>query len=566
MLKKFECEWNWPEMHLFKYFRLIALAKQHKSLVLFAALATLLSATLDALLIAFIKDIINRGFVEKNKQFLTLFPFYIIAFFFARALAGYGSEYLIKRSEYIVLGELREKFSEAVMKWPKRFFDQESLGEIQATFGARIQMVADGATRIPLCYIREVLLAILLVMIMFIESWQLSSIALIALPIVYGLYRYTANLLRAVSLKVQQDDGAMMQLSGQVFANTEMVQSFSALTFFQKKFVALIRSHLHSSIESAHYSALLSSSLYIVTSVPLSFMMWWLYHFGVMPSVGSVAAILISLMRIIHPLRLISELTHLFQKSLVAYDAYNRMMTVNMNMPCYQVTNQGLQASHICYQLGSEMILKDISLLFSKHEKVAIVGGSGAGKSTLLQILSCIYEPTHGNVNSDSLVSYVRQDSWIFTASVRENLIFDQCIDDTIIEGVFKDLDMLEWLQSLPKHLDTVIGQGQIMMSGGQMQRLCLARALLRSADYLLLDEITSALDRVTEKQVMKAILSNRQAVIVVTHRLNYLPDFDRIVYLEGGEVIASGHFNDLMNHSMPFQHFYHRLSGQSID
>ena len=467
------------------------------------------------------------------------------------------------RSEYFVLAELRNKFSHVLMRLPKAFFDHQPLGEIQSTFGSRIQMVAEGATRIPLCYLRELLLAILLVAIMFIESWQLSSIALIAMPIVYMLYRYTANLLRAVSGKVQKDDGDMMQLSGQVFANTEMIQSYKALEFFQNRFSALIESHQHSSISSAHYSALLSASLYVVTSVPLAFMMWWLYHYGVMPSVGSVAAILIALMRIIHPLRLISELTHLFQKSVVAHDAFDRMINVDLRLPERQSVEHGFEVEHVCYQVGSEMILKDVSLTFPEKEKVAIVGSSGAGKSTLLKIIASIYEPSFGCIKSNASVTYVRQESWLFTASVRENLMLGQDGQEAAIEEVLKNLDMLDWVKGLPDQLDTVIGQGELMMSGGQMQRLCLARAILKSSQYLLLDEITSALDRVTEKLVMNAILSSEKAVILVTHRLNYLSQFDRVIFMESGEVVATGHFDDLMNQSKAFKNFYHRLSTQ---
>jgi len=543
----------------------MAFSKKYRLLVLFAALATLLSAVLDALLIGFIKDIINRGFVEKNQKFLVFFPIYIFIFFFIRALTGYASEYLVKRSEYSVLQQLREQFSHFLMQLPKTFFDHRSLGDIQSSFSSRLQLVAEGATRIPLCYMREVLLAVLLVVIMFIESWQLSSIALVSMPIVYGLYRYTANLHRIVSAHVQKDEGAMMQLSGQVFANTEMIQSYGVVDFFQKKFSQLILSHQRSSLDSAHYAALLSSSLYIVTSIPLAFMMWWLYRFGVMPSVGSVAAILIALMRIIHPLRLISELTHLFQKSLVAHDFVQSMMQVSLPVIKHGSTDQpGLYAEHVCYQIGSEMIIKDICLHLLPNEKVAIIGSSGAGKSTLLQLLSCVYQPTFGQIKCGSKVAYVRQDSWLFSASVRENLLFDHHVNEQQLMSLLRDLDMFDWINGLPAGIDTVIGQGQLMMSGGQMQRLCLARALMRKAEYLLLDEITSALDRVTEKLVMDVILKSQCAAVLVTHRLNYLKDYDRVILMDSGQIIALGHFNELMANSAAFRNFYNRLSSQT--
>jgi ABC-type multidrug transport system fused ATPase/permease subunit len=102
------------------------------------------------------------------------------------------------------------------------------------------------------------------------------------------------------------------------------------------------------------------------------------------------------------------------------------------------------------------------------------------------------------------------------------------------------------------------------MMSGGQMQRLCLARALLRKAEYLLLDEITSALDRVTEKLVMDVILKSQCAAVLVTHRLNYLKDYDRVILMDSGQIIALGHFNELMANSAAFRNFYNRLSSQT--
>jgi len=335
--------------------------------------------------------------------------------------------------------------------------------------------------------------------------------------------------------------------------------------FFQKKFSQLILSHQRSSLDSAHYAALLSSSLYIVTSIPLAFMMWWLYRFGVMPSVGSVAAILIALMRIIHPLRLISELTHLFQKSLVAHDFVQSMMQVSLPVIKHGSTDQpGLYAEHVCYQIGSEMIIKDICLHLLPNEKVAIIGSSGAGKSTLLQLLSCVYQPTFGQIKCGSKVAYVRQDSWLFSASVRENLLFDHHVNEQQLMSLLRDLDMFDWINGLPAGIDTVIGQGQLMMSGGQMQRLCLARALMRKAEYLLLDEITSALDRVTEKLVMDVILKSQCAAVLVTHRLNYLKDYDRVILMDSGQIIALGHFNELMANSAAFRNFYNRLSSQT--
>ncbi len=549
-----------------KYFSLLGYARQHRTLMFLAGFATLCAALLDALLVNFVKDIINRGFVQKNTKFLTLFPIYILSFFFLRALAGYCSDYLMQKANFSVLRDLRLAFTKRILLLPQSFLDAQSLGRIQSSFSYRIEQIAKTSTHLALCYIREFFLAALLLLIMFIESWQLTLIALVALPVVYFSYKVTAKLLRKTNLRVQEQVGEMLHMSGQVFSNVGTIHSYDVKDFFSNRFTQVLDRNFHSELLSGHYTALLSASLYVVTAIPLALMMVWLFNFSTIPSVGSITALLIALMRIIQPLKIISELTGEFQKALVAQQEVQMYMNQQFNPVVQGVRGKEIKIENLRFALEGDEILRGLSYQFTAGHKVAIVGGSGAGKSSLLQILSGIYPPTSGSIQYPNSSAYVRQDSWIFSASIRENLVFDRSVSDADILDVLYELDLGELVENLPDGLATVIGQGELVLSGGQMQRLCLARALLLDVDWLILDEITSALDRVSEKIVMQRIFSEQRGAIVVTHRLNYLQDFDQVILLEDGHLIAAGKFDELMHDNQVFINFYNRVSKKSSD
>lgn len=212
---------------------------------------------------------------------------------------------------------------------------------------------------------------------------------------------------------------------------------------------------------------------------------------------------------------------------------------------------------------SSEDVLKNVSFEVPTGEKVGIVGHSGAGKSTLIGLLLGFYEPTSGHIlinNIDisskdpsfsrEVSSFVPQDTSLFNRTVRENIVYAR--PDVSEEGLtqaIKQARATEFIDKLPKGLDTLIGERGVKLSGGQRQRIAIARAIVKNSPLLLLDEATSALDSVSEQAIQKALheLMKNRTTIVIAHRLSTLKHLDNIIVLDKGEIAEQGTHEELV-------------------
>lgn len=205
------------------------------------------------------------------------------------------------------------------------------------------------------------------------------------------------------------------------------------------------------------------------------------------------------------------------------------------------------------YPDGEINILENLSITIKKGEAVAFIGASGAGKSTLADIILGLYKPERGHVLIDgrdiqemgdtisNIVSFVPQSIYLIDDTVRRNVAFgidDQDIDDTIVWRTLEQAKMEQMIRELPDGLDTVIGERGVRFSGGQMQRLAIARALYTEPEILVLDEATSALDNDTEKAVMEAIdeLQGEKTLIIIAHRLTTIQNCNKIYEISNGK------------------------------
>lgn len=212
---------------------------------------------------------------------------------------------------------------------------------------------------------------------------------------------------------------------------------------------------------------------------------------------------------------------------------------------------------------SSVLNLRDISLAFSKGERVALVGPSGAGKSTFIDLLIGLLKPTNGRVALNGLlpshaiqsgqitIGYVPQEVILISGTIRENLVFGfdtKSFSDNEYWKVLSDVGLHNWVHNLSLKLDAPLGEFNSRLSGGQRQRLGIARALLRRPDLLILDESTSALDSESEKMIVDLIMSLDRSVtlIVIAHRLSTVRQMDVLYYFDEGQIVASGTFDEL--------------------
>ena len=234
------------------------------------------------------------------------------------------------------------------------------------------------------------------------------------------------------------------------------------------------------------------------------------------------------------------------------------------------------------YAESNKETIKSISFKVKKGEKLAIVGPSGCGKSTLLKLMAGIYRPQKGkiyawgvdinewDINSlRSKIGLINQDVYLFSSNVVNNLVFDDSHNNSDINEALKSAQLLEFIDRLPKGLDTIIEENGGNVSGGEKQRIGLARALIKKSPLILLDEATSALDLNTEENINKYLLSlsNEYTVITVTHRLYSVKEYDRIIVIENGEIVEEGKHQELIDKSGLYRKmFYNDKKGDLND
>ena len=225
-------------------------------------------------------------------------------------------------------------------------------------------------------------------------------------------------------------------------------------------------------------------------------------------------------------------------------------------------------------QTVNRKTLRSVSLSIRKGEKVAFVGESGSGKSTLAKILIGLLKYEEGTVLLDEeplrtlsleslyeKVSYLSQDAPIFDGTIRENLIFDREVPEEDIRVSLEAAQLLPLLATLEQGLDTRVGEKGACLSGGEKQRLALARLMLDRSEIVVLDEATSALDNVTERAVMKNVLERvaHATVIAIAHRLSSISGFDRIYVFREGRIVGDGTFEELLADNSYFRELYRK-------
>ena len=218
------------------------------------------------------------------------------------------------------------------------------------------------------------------------------------------------------------------------------------------------------------------------------------------------------------------------------------------------------------YPTRKEFSLSKVSLKFKKGDFVGIIGETGSGKSTLINLLIGLLKPTEGKVEVDKFninsnifgwfkkIGYVPQSVYLTDDTIRKNIAFglkDEDIDNSLVQKAIDKSNLRNFVESLPDGLETIVGEKGIRISGGQQQRIGIARALYRDPEILILDEATSSLDQTTEKKIMESIkfLKRQKTLIVITHRLSTIEDCDKIFFINKGKIIKQGSPKEVLKH-----------------
>jgi len=291
-------------------------------------------------------------------------------------------------------------------------------------------------------------------------------------------------------------------------------------------------------------------------------------------SVGSVVALLILIDKAYSPIAIFNVLFVQSKLDKIAFRRYTDLL----DMPDDVLLNSGkivnkiegdICFKNVCFSYDGKNIFNDLSFNIPAGSSIALVGESGSGKSTIVKQLIGLLKPDAGCIYIDendlselnlnhfyNCISYNSQESPIFDGTVRENIIFDKDIADDTIIGVLQNVGLTSFYLTLPKGLDTQVGEKGVLLSGGERQRLTLARVFFGDAKIIIFDEATSALDNITEELVLKNVMLflKNKTIITIAHRLNTIRNVEIIYVFKEGKIVGEGDFKELLENNQYFK------------
>lgn len=554
------------------YGRLLKASSTYWQAFVCGIVGTIVLSLIDAGFAWLIKPIINQGFINRDAQFITWLPLGIVVIFLLRGLAGFASSYYIVRVARCVVRDFRQRIFAHLLKLPSRFYDTHSSGHILSTIVYNVEQVAEASSNALLILLRELALAVGLVIVMFCVSWRLSIFFLILGPILAWVIKITSKRMRKLSSNVQQAVGDVTHVAEEGIESYQVIRIYGGQQYETGKFNKATDLGRQRELKVAVTNSIGTSIVQVILSVPIAITLWFATspHLGI--SAGSFAAIVAALLQLLRPVRRLTLVNSSIQSGLAGaesiFDLLDKPVEVDSGSHAVSRVQGNIEIDQVSFRYNDDEdkpTLDDIRFDIAPGQVVALVGRSGAGKSTLISLLPRFYDNYQGSIRIDGVDSrdyslenlrsqfaLVSQHATLFNDTIAHNIAYGSGLsenDESRIVEAAVAAHAMEFIQELPQGLQTVVGENGVLLSGGQRQRLAIARALLKNAPILILDEATSALDSHAERHIQQALnhLMQNRTTLVIAHRLSTIENADKIVVLDQGRVIEIGTHQELL-------------------
>lgn len=566
---------NWP---IVKRYLQIIIPYWDKSLISLIAIGITVFLGMAAPLLT--KVTIDYVYPNKDLFLLSFVLGLGVVIFFFNTLFGNITEYLDSFIHQRLSIDLKRKFYGHLQKLPLSFIYEKQVGDLMVRISDDIETVVDVIAELIPVTIQTFLRMVGLLLICFAIDKNLALLSLLGIPFYFLQTNMFAQKYANIQERSQKKESEIFAFYQEKIADIKTIKSFNQGIYEAGRLVNKLKDMFQLIRESMFIgmiNSLLDNGLIKLWTVAIA----WYGGYRVITghiTIGEVMAIFMYLGQIHQPFMNFGEIYKSLTTSIVSMkridevleaepEAYSDLKTYMLFKIDGQIKfdNVGFQ-----YHDASQPVLKGINFAAKPGTITAFVGMSGAGKSTIIDLMQRFIHPTTGTIYLDdydtkkvslislrSYISVVSQDSEPFTGTIKENITYGsfgtptmetEHIMEHIVEAT-KCAEIHDFIMSLPKQYDTLIGEGGLNLSGGQSQRLMIARAVYRDAKILILDEFTSALDVVSEHNIMKNLRKfiKNKTVLMITHRIDSTKDADQIVVIKESQVQEKGTFDELM-------------------
>ena len=520
-----------------------------------------------------IKPVIDEIFMNRDQQMLMLLPLLAIAVFFVKGVGDGGQEYLMNYVGEKIIKEFRDALYEKITDLPISFLHREKTGVLMARITNDVNIVKAMVSTAVTNVIRDAGSVVALTCVIFYQNWKLAFGAIVILPFAFYPIVIFGRKVRKFSTGSQETMAGLNAFLHETFTGSKIIKIFNLQDFEKGRFREKTRALFVYEMKKMIVKAISSPVMEFLGGLAIAIVI----YIGGMQVIkgtntpGTFFSFLAAVMMLYDPVRKLSRLNNVVQEGLAAasriFDVLEEETTITeSNHPV--VLPKGrypvrFERVSFAYNPEDGPVLEDIDLVVRQGEVIALVGMSGGGKTSLVNLIPRLYDVTRGRVmigehdvrdlsvaSLRNHISIVTQEPILFNETVRDNIRYGRMdASDEQVEAAAKAAYAFDFIQGFPKGFDTLIGELGSRLSGGEKQRICIARALIKDAPVLILDEATSALDTEAEQVVQKALknLMAGRTTFVIAHRLSTIEYASRIILLKNGRIVEQGTHDEMM-------------------
>ena len=529
---------------------------------------------------------IEKIFINKDETLIFVIPFCIIIAFTTKGSSVYMAKILMIKVAEEVKKKLQTDMLSSFIKADTQYIENKHTGKYISNLNYDVTHITGLLSNSLLNFFKDGLTLIGLITVMFVQNWQLSLIAIIMIPFASIVAKKLGKRVLKVTTEAQEKSGDLNKYLIDIFKNHKLIKIFQRENFEKERSEKFVNDLKEKSIKIQSVYIRSTPIMEMLTGMVIAILIFYsgkLIMNGQL-EINNFFSFLAAMMLAYQPIKSLATLNVGIgqglsgaKRILPIIDIVNSIDS-NENKPDLDLDNGSIIFKNINFNYSTSSIndvLKNINIEIQGKKNYALVGPSGSGKSTLLSLIPRIYDADLGDIQIDGQSIYN-----INLLSLRKNIsIVDQnttLFDDTIINNIkyakpdasddevynaAEQANCLDFINNLENKFQTIIGENGVRLSGGEKQRLSIARAFLKNSKIILLDEATSSLDSVTEHNIQKALstLTENKTSIIIAHRLSTVLNANKIFVIDGGLVVASGNHESLLTSSEIYKNFYEK-------
>ena len=560
-------------------------SKKYLDKIILSAFFSILVAGSTSAIAWLLDPAIKKLFIEKDQSLIIFIPLMIIFAFTTKGLSLYYAKATMIGVGESIKKKLQFDMVNTLVGTDPQIIDKKHSGKFISNLTYDVTHITNLLSNAILTLFKDSLTLIGLLLVMFLQNWKLALISIVLIPFASISARTLGKRINKVATEAQQKSGFLTTYLVELFKNHKLIKIFQKEGYEKNRADNYLTQLKDKNQKIQTVFVRMSPIMETLTGIMIAVLIFYssiLITRGEL-DINNFFSFLAAMMLAYQPVRSLSTLNMILNQGLSAasrilpiIDQKNNIIDIPEAKPI-KIKNSNIKFKDVnfSYDKESEGVLNLINLEFEGGKMTSLVGHSGSGKSTIMNLIPRFYDLQSGDIIIDdqsiykatikslrNQISMVSQETTLFDDTVKNNIKYAK--EDATDEEIYRVAKLSfcdEFIDNLPNKYETLIGENGVRLSGGEKQRLSIARAMMKKSSIILLDEATSSLDTETETKIQEAlkILTKNKTTIVIAHRLSTILNSNNIYVIDSGKVVESGKHLDLMNKSDLYKSFYEK-------